>query len=198
MNQTAKKSEEKTQPYTDVKKIPLVEKKCGKCQETKSVAEFFKCASRPDGLQHWCKKCRYIVRGVINPNSRNADGTLPKENVRQFETPEQIAYAAGFFDGEGHAGWRLNKVGEKHYGIAHVSIAQCSLPVLEWFQTYYGGSIYAYEPKGGSKQAWQWSIVGTRVVLFLEQLQPYLQVKQEQVANVLQQHRDNYAKLHAA
>lgn len=35
-----------------------MEKRCPRCQETKSVSDFGKASKRPDGLQPWCKKCK--------------------------------------------------------------------------------------------------------------------------------------------
>lgn len=34
------------------------EKQCGRCGEAKPITEFGRNASRPDGLQTWCKTCR--------------------------------------------------------------------------------------------------------------------------------------------
>lgn len=33
------------------------DKRCPKCRETKSLAEFYKCKSRPSGYRCWCKTC---------------------------------------------------------------------------------------------------------------------------------------------
>lgn len=34
-----------------------MDKTCSKCKETKQLSEFSKNARKPDGFQHWCKKC---------------------------------------------------------------------------------------------------------------------------------------------
>ncbi|MBA7560814.1 hypothetical protein ES695_20255 [Candidatus Atribacteria bacterium 1244-E10-H5-B2] len=37
-------------------------KRCGKCQKTKSLNEFYKHKREKDGLECWCKKCCYEYR----------------------------------------------------------------------------------------------------------------------------------------
>jgi hypothetical protein len=33
-------------------------KTCGRCKQVKSLDQFYKLASSPDGRQVWCKKCQ--------------------------------------------------------------------------------------------------------------------------------------------
>lgn len=134
---------------------------------------------RPAEARGLCSTCyrRRRRKGLVTP-TRGPKGTLLESDVKQFQTQEDCAYAAGFFDGEGHIGIRMNGP----YKSLHISIGQTSLPVLEWFQEFYGGNIYEYKngTRGGSKPFWQWSIVGTRARIFVKQIRPFLRVKHDQ------------------
>lgn len=116
-------------------------------------------------------------------------GTLNPELIKGFQSDIDCAYAAGFFDGEGHINVRINTgSNKKKYKALHVNIGQSTIEVLEWLQHYYGGNIYHY-PAGKNKHRkndfWQWSIVGTRAWKFVQQIKPHLKVKQEQVRNAV-------------
>lgn len=140
--------------------------------------------TRPVEVRGFCSTCyrRSRRKGLI-VSTRAIGGTLLESDVRQFQTQEDCAYAAGFFDGEGHANVRDNG----GYKALHISIGQTSLPVLEWFREFYGGNIYEYKREAQStlKPFWQWSIVGTRAKLFIKQVRPFLKVKVEQVDKAL-------------
>ena len=105
-------------------------------------------------------------------------GTLDPNLVKGFSTPEECAYTAGFFDGEGHCNNRASKAPNgKVYISLHVTIGQKNRAPLEWLQKFWGGNIYLYE----AKQFSQWSITGTRARKFLSQIRPYTIVKCNQI-----------------
>lgn len=37
--------------------VVQTEKRCGKCKQQKSPADFSNCRAASDGLQNWCKQC---------------------------------------------------------------------------------------------------------------------------------------------
>ena len=126
--------------------------------------------------------------------STSADESLPKRwsskavTFKGFDSPEDIAYAAGFFDGEGHCNTRIQKANNgKEYTIIHVSIGQNTPEVLEWFISFWGGNLYTYKTKG----AHQWTIVGTRATAFLNQILPYCKVKTAQIQETMLAHQEN-------
>jgi hypothetical protein len=73
---------------------------------------------------------------------------------------EELAWAAGFFDGEGYAG--VNKRSHGKYLRSVITVAQNNLPVLQRFQAAVGGlgNINVTGPNGNGTQ-WQWRASGT-------------------------------------
>ncbi len=110
-------------------------------------------------------------------------GPLDISTIPRFSTDIERAYAAGFFDGEGHANFRSNGR-DGSFRIVHAQIGQNTREILEWFQKYYGGGIYTYK-SGKHKGAHQWSIVGTRACVFLMDIRPFLTVKRTQVDPII-------------
>jgi hypothetical protein len=96
-------------------------------------------------------------------------------------------YAAGFFDGEGCVQLRYSfSVGQYHKQLT-ATVGQSSLPVLEALQATYGGKIYKRKPAyQAHKQMWDWKIFTREAVAFFESIRPYLLVKRDQVAFVLE------------
>lgn len=101
---------------------------------------------------------------------------LDPASITGFTSELDRAYAAGFFDGEGHVNFRP---------YIHVQIGQKDDRPLKWLQSAFEGNIYVYKNEQ-NKGFSQWSIVGTRAQVFLMQIQPYLRVKDLQVKNALE------------
>ena len=107
-------------------------------------------------------------------------------------TPEQLAWAAGFFDGEGYITIperlvisKTNKQYKSHYirlGINHVDPRP-----LQKFQQLFGG-ILVYSDKiiGNRKPRWQWKLSCNQAKQFLIQLRPYL-INKDIVADIVLQ-----------
>lgn len=114
--------------------------------------------------------------GLLNPNE-----------VTGFETVADRAYAAGFFDADGHANLRWNKSpnknSDKRYPMLHISIGQKDPTILGWHQDHFGGNIYTYDPAKNKRPNvfHQWSIVGTRAYVYYLQLRPYLKGRLRQL-----------------
>lgn len=107
-----------------------------------------------------------------------------------------LSYIAGFVDGEGYIGIRIDK-GTNHYGL-RINITNTNLFILEWIQEQLncGGCIYgnkrqsikhklSYKLEYGHKQA-------GKVLL---KLLPYLRLKQPQ-AKIGLQLRDTFKPIY--
>lgn len=108
------------------------------------------------------------------------------------------SYAAGFFDGEGCVYLdRSRNANERFYFRPRVVVSNTNREVLEKLQERWGGTI-TYRGqlrKDGSprrfadrcrRQSWDsWHLAGRFVYRFLQDIQPYLVVKQEQAALIL-------------
>jgi len=104
----------------------------------------------------------------------------PKHTSAVGLTKQELAYVAGYFDGEGcvmHSG-----------GSIRVAISNTFLPRLKWLMHSYGGSIRECEtPRGlGFRRLYQWQISGKNARRFLLDIEPLLDEKREQAQIVLQ------------
>lgn len=88
-----------------------------------------------------------------------------------------IAYAAGFFDGEGTVVISLSKEG---YLRLEVSSSQNLPDVLHWHVPKFGGKVY--HPKN---HASQWKLHGKKAIPFLITIQPYCIVKAVDIEEAL-------------
>ena len=91
-----------------------------------------------------------------------------------------IAWAAGFYDGEGSITLSVNK------GYLHLEVA-CSQKVqlpLMLFKKWFGGSIYSYKPLRGDP-AYIWKTFGSNGITFLKTVLPFLVVKGEDAKDVI-------------
>jgi hypothetical protein len=79
-----------------------------------------------------------------------------------------IAYAAGFFDGEGSIVMSLLK---GQYLRLEVTCSQNTITVLNLFKRMFGGGVY------GNDKCYQWKVFGKKGVDFLHVVLPYLVVK---------------------
>lgn len=85
-----------------------------------------------------------------------------------------IAYCAGFFDGEGSVMLGLNQSGGLSLGV---SCSQNTVNVMDMFERYFGGHVYNYMPKNRSSLIFQWRANGRVAYDFCILMQPYLIVK---------------------
>lgn len=92
----------------------------------------------------------------------------------------ELAWAAGFIDGEGHTGARETKWGTYQWSI---QVHQKGREPLDRLQKILGGKVY----KTGRAGIYKWSIQKKQdVVNTLEKLWPYLtDVKKDQAIKVL-------------
>jgi hypothetical protein len=92
-----------------------------------------------------------------------------KLSVKTYIDDVELAYAAGFFDGEGTFAWRGDK-------LAHISVAQKdTTPLLKLKKMFGVGKIYTY-----AYQPVSYYVVNGRLACgVIEKILPYLVVKRE-------------------
>jgi len=97
----------------------------------------------------------------------------------------EAAYIAGLFDGEGSA--YVARDYRSTTSCPRVTIVQCDKRPLLWILEVTGcGGIYTYPGTGlGKKEKSQWMVTGKVALDFLEEIEGYVIVKQEEVEGVL-------------
>lgn len=89
-------------------------------------------------------------------------------------TDVELAYIAGFFDGEGCVNLSSPSL------VVHLT--NTNREVLDWVQSLFGGKVYLpprYSIK--HKQSYRWHLHKRDVTAFLTAIQPYVRIKQIQV-----------------
>lgn len=98
------------------------------------------------------------------------DGTGPK--------PIDLAYAAGYIDGEGCFRWGSSP---------RVSVKTTYPHILKWLQHTFGGTVSRSTiGDGTSRSAFEWNIYGKGAIAVCGLLLPYLKEKREQASILMQ------------
>jgi hypothetical protein len=96
--------------------------------------------------------------------------------VDPSSTPAIDAYAAGLIDGEG-----CIYVDKKHTLRIDVGVSEKGMPMLNWLQANYGGTIRQTRKVSEKwEAAFCWLLLADKAAAMLERLLPYLQLKTEQ------------------
>ena len=101
-----------------------------------------------------------------------------------------VAYIAGFFDGEGYAGvgFRKSSKNGKRYPRIRASISQQDIRVLQWIASSVGvGQVYSDKKLYGRtrKIMHRYVVQSRRAENFLRLILPFLRVKKAQVEQAL-------------
>jgi hypothetical protein len=89
-----------------------------------------------------------------------------------------LAYAAGFIDGEGCFRWSRT---------ARVSVKTTYPHVLRWLQHTFGGSVsQVFAGNGIARSAFEWNIYSQNAIDLCALLLPYLKEKREQASILMQ------------
>lgn len=90
----------------------------------------------------------------------------------------EVAYIAGFFDGEGCVRIkRSNQKGNSYHVIAHIT--NTNKKILKYVESLFGGNTRKQE-RGINKTIYNWYITSSEAVDFLRMLLPFLQEKKIQ------------------
>jgi hypothetical protein len=107
---------------------------------------------------------------------------------------EEIAYAAGFFDGEGHiaivrcaAHRKINRYGKVYFYETYqllLEVGQKDKTPLFWMKGKFGGKVaHSTRKRSYDKELyniWHWRLYGTNAAEFLKLLRPFLIVKAQE------------------
>lgn len=134
------------------------------------------CGRKPQfhGLCPECGGCMYkYSRFRCRPCKTRYDFANPPVATAPDRTPEEadIAYAAGFYEGEGYVGM--------HSGTLRVTMAQKYIEPLERIRTYFGGNIRPATRDG----MFYLNLYGLRSWIFLRTIGPYLSPRRIDQAN---------------
>lgn len=92
-----------------------------------------------------------------------------------------LAYVAGFFDGEGC----INFGRCRATIFPRILVVNTDRSILEMLQRKFGGDIKPLSlRKPGWKQGWLWRLSWSRAVDFLSAIEPYVRVKDRQIHTV--------------
>lgn len=158
---------------------------CIRCHQDKTSNEFYTTRSRRSGYYPYCKSCCSTksharwqqLRSGGQVQATGQWATTPK--AMREPTRDEIAWAAGFIEGEGHF-----KV-EKSYGVS-IIVAQVNREPLEKLQTLFGGTIKTIQARPGHQQYHVWKRHGLSAAAIAELLYPWLsRLRQSQVDALL-------------
>jgi len=129
------------------------------------------------------------IRKLIHKRFNVRKGYL---HSRTIKIPDKLslAYAAGFFDGEGYVGLNKHKYKNKTFEIAQLKIDNTCKEVINWFKsTFQAGSIRVDErekknPKHKTSYTWFLSRQ-LDILFFLKALLPFLKVKKIKAQKII-------------
>lgn len=94
-----------------------------------------------------------------------------------------IAYVAGIVDGEGFIGF--NQKDGKYLRVV-LEVRMTNLELIKALHDQFGGSFAVCKIRGtNNKQQYRWQVSSNVAVSFIQQIQPYMIVKREQIKTVL-------------
>lgn len=89
-----------------------------------------------------------------------------------------LAYLAGFFDGEGCISIGKHRNNGKDFYELHILVAQKSRWILEWFKFNFEGKIFKHKKPEGRQSEWfTWQVAAVKAASALKVLLPYLKLK---------------------
>jgi hypothetical protein len=94
-----------------------------------------------------------------------------------------IAWAAGFFDGEGHISVRKQKTKSHKRGICHTLIItadQLDLSPLLKLRKIFGGKVTTYTSFGSGKKVGVWRLRQNEMKTFLHSVLPFITTKKKE------------------
>lgn len=130
---------------------------------------------------------------------------MAQDDARNFEpaslTNEELAYMAGFFDGEGsitiHHNYRPSPRGKSPNHTLQVSIGNTDPRVVTWIAANFGGSLVVRrEVRENHRGVLQWIARSNDAANVLRALLPFLRMKKEQaqIAIAFQGEKAGYRK----
>ena len=111
--------------------------------------------------------------------------------VKTVPLEVDVAYLAGFFDGEGHI--RIQRQSKRGSHMLQISVVQAEMTPLPLFKATFGGTIRErmLKYKGGQRALFTWQASSKVAQVSLEAMRPYLRTKLDE-ANVALRFRESF------
>ena len=109
-----------------------------------------------------------------------------KDYPQEAFAETDLAYAAGFFEGEGSISFYLTRPHKNKAGnmipsfLGNVVIGNTDKFVLDWFHAMFGGNVNKRDPKFqklGTKDIWTWQLFGHKAKAWLKLVLPYFKLE---------------------
>lgn len=157
---------------------------CIWCHESKPQEKFVRSPRYRTGFVPRCKACHaaYMRRRSAELKAGTWKPTRMRRsvpNATRDATLVDIAWAAGFLEGEGH--FRRSFGSRDHYGTEYVAAAQVNLEPLLRLQELFGGSISTKNrTKWGLGYIYQWQVSGHRARVVMKAVAPHLSLRRSE------------------
>jgi septin family protein len=97
-------------------------------------------------------------------------------------TVEKLCYLAGIIDGEGSIHIEIQSQSIRHnrkcdYYSLRLLVVNTHLPMLQWIQQHFGGSMYTHNKMEGRRQCYRWNLCSHKAAEVLKACQPYMIIK---------------------
>jgi len=90
--------------------------------------------------------------------------------------PAQLAYFAGFIDGEGCI--TIIRTGKQYY--LHLKVSQCDRRPLDILSEAFGGTVIERKQYRNQSRTWEWRVSSRQAADAIRAMLPYFIVKKEQ------------------
>lgn len=158
--------------------------RCTWCGEDKPQNEFVRSPRYSSGYSSRCKVCHaaYMRRRLVELKAGIWNPTGMRRNVpnaTRIPTEVDIAWAAGFLEGEGH--FRRSTSARNRFGSEVVSAAQVNPEPLYRLQEFFGGGIYAKKrSKWGMNDIFEWKVSGERARILMRAVEPLMSIRRRE------------------
>lgn len=99
--------------------------------------------------------------------------------LKSLNIESDNAYFAGLFDGEGCIGLYRRSDGTGY--ASSICITNTVKAPLDELVKFYGGKVVKKHTRINQKQVYNWQIYGENLINFINFIQPYLRIKNEQI-----------------
>lgn len=157
--------------------LKLGKKRCCKCSQVKPLIAFHKNRGHLGGVDSHCRLCESIRRGCKRHLPPRTGGTI--QPLNRYE----LAWAAGFFDGEGSTCYSQNLTCGNGNSLIYASVGQSgeyAEEILLRFKAAVGGFGNVRpgaekDPRGNRQLLWKWTGFGfIKTQAILSMLWPWL------------------------
>lgn len=95
---------------------------------------------------------------------------------------EKLSYLAGIIDGEGSISIEIQSKSIRHnrkcdYYSLRLMVVNTHLPLLEWIQNNFGGTIRKRKKYENRRQCYRWNLCSHKAAQVLKECYPYLIIK---------------------